>query len=264
VFERLGAQRVVLPRRRAFPAGGYYVLGCDFESRDELRVVADAGPLGLGELAAHGHADALSFTLSLGGMPFLIDPGTYLYHGGGRWRGYFRGTSAHNTVRIDSRDQSEQGGDFLWLRKARTTCSAASLAGAFELLEGSHDGYLRLADPVVHHRRLMLEKATRVLNIEDRLEMSGEHDVEIFLHCAPECAVEPHGSGFALRRAPWTVLVEWPLPRGRAQLHRGSLQPLSGWISRHYDHCEPTPTLVWRARLAGPTLLRTRLVCRSD
>jgi hypothetical protein len=264
VFARLGAQRVVAPRRRAFPAGGYYVLGCDFESRDELRVVADAGPLGLGELAAHGHADALSFTLSLGGMPFLIDPGTYLYHGGGRWRRYFRGTSAHNTVRIDSLDQSEQGGDFLWLRKARTTCSAATLAGAFELLEGSHDGYLRLADPVVHHRRLILEKATRVLNVEDRLEMSGAHDVEIFLHCAPECTVEPCESGFALRRAPWAVLVEWPLPRGTAQLYRGSLQPLSGWISRHYDHCEPAPTLVWRARLAGPTRLRTRLVCRSD
>ena len=34
--------------------------------RDEIRLVADAGPLGYRAIAAHGHADALSFTLSAG------------------------------------------------------------------------------------------------------------------------------------------------------------------------------------------------------
>src|SRR5439155_1407567 len=83
------------------PGGGYYILGCDFETAQEIRLVADAGPLGYRTIAAHGHADALAFTLSLGGLEFLIDPGTYAYHGGGEWRAYFRGTAAHNTLRID-------------------------------------------------------------------------------------------------------------------------------------------------------------------
>jgi heparinase II/III-like protein len=266
VFGRLRVPpAAALPPRRAFPGGGYYILGCDFESESEIRVVADAGPLGYGTLAAHGHADALSFTLSVGGLPFLIDPGTYLYHGGGRWRAYFRGTSAHNTVVVDGVDQSEQGGDFLWLRKARAGCTAAQISDGVETLEGWHEGYLRLADPVLHRRRLTLEKPARLLTIEDRLEMSGEHDVRILFHCAPQCAVVPMGSGFAIRRGPWALVLRLPPhPQASARVYRGSTQPLCGWISRHYDQREPAPTIVWQARLAGPSVLRTELMCRSD
>ncbi|HEX9184934.1 MAG TPA: heparinase II/III family protein, partial [Burkholderiales bacterium] len=57
-----------LPPRRSFPVGGYYILGCDFETDAEVRLTVDAGPLGLKSIAAHGHADALSFTLSVGGL----------------------------------------------------------------------------------------------------------------------------------------------------------------------------------------------------
>ena len=264
-FARLRGRPAVLPCRRSFPGGGYYVLGCDFERASEMRVVADVGPIGYGALAAHGHADALSFTLSIGGLPFLIDPGTYRYHGGGRWRTYFRGTSAHNTVAVDGVDQSEQGGDFLWLRKARAACTGAEFSDAVETLCGSHEGYLRLADPVLHRRRLILEKGTRSLTIEDELEMSGEHHAEIFLHCAPECAVEAAACGFAIRRGPWTLLVQLPAhPAGAAELYRGSMQPLCGWVSRHYGQREPAPTIVWRARLAGRSRLCTRLMCQSD
>ena len=40
-FERLRGRTAVLPRRRTFPGGGYYILGCDLETADEMRVVAD-------------------------------------------------------------------------------------------------------------------------------------------------------------------------------------------------------------------------------
>ena len=83
---------------RAFPEGGYYVLGCRLrhaarDARRGRRRRRSATP----SIAAHGHADALSFTLSVGGREFLIDPGTYAYHTQERWRQYFRGTAAHNT-----------------------------------------------------------------------------------------------------------------------------------------------------------------------
>src|SRR5262249_33801097 len=100
--------------RRAFVDGGYYILGCDLQTPRELRPVVDAGPLGLGPVAAHGHADALSITLSVGGVQILVDPGTFIEHGDSPWRDYFRGTAAHNTIRVDGRDQSEPGGDSLW------------------------------------------------------------------------------------------------------------------------------------------------------
>jgi hypothetical protein len=264
------AARVEEPRttaaiRRAFPGGGYYVLGCDFERREEIRLVADAGPLGYRSIAAHGHADALAFTLSLGGLEFLIDPGTYAYHGGGAWRRYFRGTAAHNTLRIDGVDQSQPGGDFMWMKQARAQCEVWESSDAADVFEGWHDGYLRLSDPVLHRRRITLDKRARRVVIEDRLEMSGVHEVELFLHCDERCTVEAVAGGFAIRRGPATLVAE--LPRHReavTQLYRGSLEPLCGWVSRRYDERHPSPTLVWRARLEGDALLRTELICRSD
>jgi hypothetical protein len=81
-FEGLSADRSISPTNRSFPSGGYYILGADFETDEEIRIVADAGPLGYLAIAAHGHADALSFTLSLGGEAILVDPGTYTYQNG--------------------------------------------------------------------------------------------------------------------------------------------------------------------------------------
>ena len=98
------------------------ILGSDFESEQEVRLIVDAGPLGYTNIAAHGHADALSFTLSIAGLEFLVDPGTYAYHTQKKWRDYFRGTSAHNTVRVDKQDQSVGGGNFMWLEKAVAEC----------------------------------------------------------------------------------------------------------------------------------------------
>jgi hypothetical protein len=137
-----------------FPQGGYYVLAKDRGTEKEIVVVFDAGPLGLAPLYAHGHADALSFWLSYGGNEFLIDPGTFCYHSSGLWRSYFRGTAAHNTVRIDGEDQSVAGGPFLWRHVAH--CQAEYVVENSEFIEvqGFHDGYRRLVDPVIHRRNL--------------------------------------------------------------------------------------------------------------
>ncbi|MGH8217521.1 MAG: heparinase II/III family protein, partial [Steroidobacteraceae bacterium] len=63
-----------LPLPRFFPQGGYYLLGDAFDTAREVKIIADAGALGYLSIAAHGHADALSFTLSVAGQPLLIDP----------------------------------------------------------------------------------------------------------------------------------------------------------------------------------------------
>jgi len=258
-LEALGEAREV-PPRRAFPDGGYYILGTDFDTPGEIRVVADAGPLGYREIAAHGHADALSFTLSLGGEEFFIDPGTYAYHTQPEWRAYFRGTGAHNTVRIDGRDQSEPGGSFMWLRKANARVSAWMSSVDQDFLEASHDGYTALEDPVMHRRRLVLDKRARTLVVEDYLEMRGVHDVEIFLHGAPEARVVELPGGARLLRSGRAVHVRWPeLEGSRAEVLRGSTAPIAGWVSRRFDRREPAPTLVWRARLGGDCVLRTTI-----
>ena len=261
-YGAIDTSRVALPVRRAFPEGGYYILGCDFESPDEIRLVADAGALGYREIAAHGHADALAFTLSLGGVEMLVDPGTYAYHTEGDWRAYFRGTAAHNTVRIDGRDQSEQGGNFMWLRKAKAACARWASAPDEDAFEGWHDGYLALDDPVLHRRSIVLDKRARTIAIEEAFTMAGEHAVELFFHAHEKCAVDLDATGATLRRAGRVLRITWPDVAGEARVLRASTDPIAGWVSRAFDRKVPAPTLVWRARFAGNCTLRTRIDCR--
>ena len=258
-FETLDVERTRLPLRQTFPEGGYAVLGCDFDTPQELRMVVDAGPLGYRSIAAHGHADALAVTLSVGGREFLIDPGTYAYHTQERWRQYFRGTAAHNTVRIDGLDQSVPGGNFMWLRHARSGCSLWLSSPEKDSFEGWHDGYLRLEDPVKHRRLVQLDKRTRCVLIEDVLEMEDEHEVELLFHCAEACRVDAVPGGYVLARDGITVKLLLP-DGGAARVERGALAPIFGWVSRAFDRREPTSTIVWYARLTGRTVLRTEIV----
>ncbi|MGE5640060.1 MAG: alginate lyase family protein [Clostridia bacterium] len=260
-FAALDAERTGLPQRQQFGEGGYYVLGCDLDTPKEIRVVADAGPLGYRSIAAHGHADALSFTLSAGGREFLVDPGTYAYHTQARWRNYFRGTAAHNTVRIDGLDQSEPGGNFMWLKKARAGCSLWLSTAQKDCFEGWHDGYMRLLDPVKHRRLIELDKVARRLVIEDTLEMGEEHEVELLFHCSERCRVEATSGGYLISQPGGSIRLALPqVEGGEATVYAGSVSPIFGWVSRAFDQRSPAPTIVWRARLAGPACLRSEIL----
>ncbi len=259
-FEALDAEKTRLPLRQSFPEGGYYVLGCEFDTPKEIRVVADAGPLGYRSIAAHGHADALSFTLSAGGRELLIDPGTYAYHTQERWREYFRGTAAHNSVRIDGLDQSVSGGNFMWLAKARAGCSLWLSSAQKDCFEAWHDGYMRLDDPVKHRRLIELDKSARRVVLEDTLEMAEEHDVELFFHCHEDCKVDPTPAGYVVSRKGVSINLALPQVEQAAKtVYRGSLAPMLGWVSRAFDVRAPAPTIVWRARLASRAVLRTEI-----
>ena len=260
-WQALGREQTRLPPRQQFAEGGYYILGSEFGTPKEIRLVADAGPLGYQAIAAHGHADALSFTLSAGGRELLVDPGTYAYHTQQRWRDYFRGTAAHNTVRIDGLDQSEPGGNFMWLRKARAGCSLWLSSAQKDSFEGWHDGYMRLPDPVKHRRLIELDKASRRVLVEDTLEMEDAHDVELFFHFSERCDVRGEGGAWVASHGNASLRIALP-PEGDASLQAGSVSPISGWISRGFDKRVPAPTLAWRARITGHAVLRTVLELR--
>ncbi len=96
--------------------GGYTFL----RSKDRRVLIGiDHADLGFGSIAAHGHADALSFQMSIDGQPIFIDSGTYNYHVAPEDRNYFRSTAAHNTVMINGQEQSEMLGPFIWGKRAK-------------------------------------------------------------------------------------------------------------------------------------------------
>ncbi len=102
--------------RHDFAEGGWTIW-----RENGLRVTFDHGPLGLGSIAGHGHADALSVTIARGADPLVVDPGTLAYHEDEAARNESRGTPAHATVSFRGRSQSEMLGPFLWGRRAVVT-----------------------------------------------------------------------------------------------------------------------------------------------
>src|SRR5208283_3574642 len=95
---------------------------------------------------------ALSICLQSQGHELLIDPGTFAYAGDGPERDLFRGTAMHNSVQVDGTSQSEPAGPFGWKQFAQTKTEQWIAGKNFDLFIGSHDGYSRLASPVMHRR----------------------------------------------------------------------------------------------------------------
>lgn len=255
-FEELPDGTDQLPVRRAFPEGGYYVLGDGFETEEEIRIVTRAGPLGYLSIAAHGHADALSFTLSVGGSEILVDPGTYAYHTQKKWRDYFRGTSAHNTLRVDGEDQSVTGGNFLWIRHAHTRCDSFMTDPGHDEWEGIHDGYRRLPNPVHHRRKIVVDKQRRVIEVTDKLEGKGRHMVECYWHFAEKCRVSVEGGKIAVRNGGAVLIFSGPEDL-RVRLERGGETPPLAWISRRFDEKVPITTAIWEGDVEAGVPLHT-------
>ncbi|MBS0300497.1 MAG: alginate lyase family protein [Proteobacteria bacterium] len=237
--------------QREFPEGGYFILGNKLDTTDEIRIVADAGPLGYLSIAAHGHADALSFTLSVVGHALLIDPGTYAFHTQKKWRDYFRGTSAHNTVRVDGVDQSEPGGNFMWLRQANVRCERWESDQERDCLIGSHDGYTRLPDPVIHRRTIEFLKNEGIIRVEDAFECTQEHTIELNWHFAEMCEVRIESCQVQAAVANVNMQMTMPDSACKPELMHGRDEPPSGWVSRRFDEKVPTSTITWRERITG-------------
>jgi hypothetical protein len=219
----------------AFPDGGYLLFGARFGARREIKGMLDCGPLGYLGIAAHGHADALALTLSLGGEPCLVDPGTYSYWQERKWRDYFRGTSAHNTVRVDGLDQSVSGGRFMWLRKAVAVIERMpDSPGDFDF-RGSHDGYLRLADPVLHRRSVRFDAAAATLVVRDELAANKPHRLEQFWHFAPGLELLLGSNGLRVRGQAFEMQLQVKGADLALELVRGCENPPLGWYSRSYE-----------------------------
>jgi len=247
------------PPRIAFAEGGYYLLGADYGTPREVKALVDAGPLGYLSIAAHAHADALALTLSVGGREVLVDPGTYAYHGERRWREYFRGTAAHNTLRVDGADQSVPGGPFLWLEHARARCERFDAGVDRDVFEGAHDGYRRLADPVLHRRRVEFDKRASELLVRDTLECAREHELELHWHLAEDCDARAEGHAVEVVCAGERLRMECPRQLAPPRIVVGREHPPLGWVSRALGVKVPAPTIVCQGRM-GAGSLETRIV----
>ena len=175
-------------RSIAFPDGGLYVLA-DSDPYPQAMIV-DAGPQGVGR-SGHGHADALSVRLVMDGRRWLVDSGSGVYISEDPAdRNNFRGTSAHNTLRVDGADQAVADEPFSWTNIPTVQAESWIAGRTFTYFAGSHNGYARLKDPVVHRRHILKIAGSVYLGARHRPRPSGEHQLDIRWHFAPDLEVQ--------------------------------------------------------------------------
>lgn len=151
---------------RFFPDAGVAVM-----AHHDIHIVADAGPFGTGS-GGHSHSDTLSLVVRRGEQDILIDPGTYTYISDPKWRNRFRGTAAHNTVRVNGRDQAVPAGPFRWTEKPAVQVHSWTTADNLDKLDAS----CRYAG--VEHRRVIVFKKPDLVIVFDDIRSAGSLTAE--------------------------------------------------------------------------------------
>lgn len=184
----------VLRRPQSFPDGGIYISADPKNSSQQI--VIDAGPLGAMR-AGHGHADALSVKYSVDDRPCLVDSGTFCYMSSDEERNSFRGTAAHNTLRVDELDQAVPDGPFAWKNLPAVSAESWIAGETFTYFSGSHTGYLRLSDPVLH-RRCVFHLFKSFWMVRDVAEGNAAHVLETFWHIDPSLVTRQAEGNFVV------------------------------------------------------------------
>lgn len=173
----------------------------------DIHIVIDAGPFGPWS-SGHSHSDTLGLTVRIGEEDILIDPGTYTYVGNPWERDWFRGSAAHNTIRIDGLDQAVPSGPFGWRNQPKVRIlSFTDLAVDAEC---AYSGF-------THRRQVEYHPTTRRLRIEDTVSgPPGPHLIEQFWHFGSEAGRER----MILRDRDTDQIADFPSWASRALLEK--------------------------------------------
>ncbi len=205
--------------------------------------------------AGHAHADALSMTLSIGGRPLLVDPGTATYTMDPALRDRFRSTASHNTVTVDGRSQSIPRGPFHWQTQADATLHGFRSYSFLDWVEASHDGYAPLI-----HRRSVVRAAESGWLIVDEILGEGEHMAEARWHFDPRLTLRCDAPG-RLRASYQDGNDVWVLhDAGEPWLARGDEARDAGWFAPVYGTVVPTWTAGVAQRASAPFAMATWIV----
>ncbi len=143
----------------------------------------------------HSHSDMLSYELSLGSKRFIVDSGAYNYSKG-KWREYFRGTAAHNTVVINGHDQSELWGIFGVARRARLLYSRFRIInGKSSFFEAGLKGFPPFYN--LSHHRMVFYIDNLFWIVFDLINGDGvvnkSYKIQNIIHAHPDREVEIGG-----------------------------------------------------------------------
>jgi hypothetical protein len=247
-------------RSVAAPEAGFYTMRSGWDN-DDLYLVFTCGELGVHDQSCvHGHADALSIDVSGFGETLLIDPGRYIYEG--PYRVWFKSTKAHNSIAVDGLDSSELADEWMFKTRAKSTLNRWASTEWFDYVDGTHEGYRRLNDPVTHRRRICFVKPHFWL-VLDELTAKAAHAYDQYFHFAADSQIEigerltataryRNGAGIVVK----PVLID----RMKIEQYKGSADPIQGWVSYDYAVKVPADVVKYARQATGKANFATLLV----
>lgn len=193
------------------------------------------------------HADSLHVDIWYQGRNIGLDPGVYMYGGPNCEKYDFSSTLFHNAVSVDSLDQMERVGKFLWLPWVRTVPGSFKFAERDGLihLECGHDGYERAGDPV-RYTRGILGLGSDTWIVIDRLCGRATHDYRIhWLFSHSETLLTDNGRNLRLLYPEGDYFAAMRCIGGPLRTSLVSADPVTGrgWRSPSYGSL--SPALSW-------------------
>jgi hypothetical protein len=149
----------------------------------------------------------------------------------------------------------------MWVRHAHAREVEVIDDGDIARWTAEHDGYASLDPPALHRRSVLLDRASRSVDIIDEID-GGSHDIRLAFHLGPEVQLDLDGSCAVLcwPAAFNTGTARLELPSGlRWSLHWGESDPILGWYSPGLGRRVPSFSLVGCGRCVPGAPLATRL-----
>ena len=143
---------------------------------DYFELFVDFGKIGPDYLPGHAHSDTFNFELYFNGIPCIVDTGISTYNNN-KYRLFERSTYAHNTVTINSMDQSEMWSVFRVADRAKVI----DLTESENMIEATHTGYRKIG--LLHKRKFNLNHDDIIISDEIN---NNNYKRESCLHFHPD------------------------------------------------------------------------------
>ncbi|MDQ1004407.1 hypothetical protein QFZ28_004947 [Neobacillus niacini] len=244
IYQKLPAEK---PRDLSigFEDSGNFFMRSGWEE-DALYLYFHCGQLGGG----HGHADLFHIDVHAYGKEFLTDLGRFNYSDCYPLRRELKSAMAHNTSLVDGVEFTECIDTWGFGRIAAPLMTKWTSNEQFDYVEGSHDGYLHLDDPVYTRRRIVFVKPFYWLLV-DEFDCKGEHIFSQSFHFSPgEIELNETTKSYVTKN------------EKEANLHLIPISPTSvtavmkeGNISYEYNQVEKNISVHYETKSTGPTAL---------
>lgn len=188
-----------------------------------------AGSIGQHGRGGHSHNDQLSLVLTVHGIEFFTDPGTYTYTALPVERNNFRNTAAHSTLSVAGKEQQTLPANLseglFWVQSNKA--HARTLLAERNEWQGSHRGF------GAPHKRVVRFMEHEILT-RDECDISGEKRIAVVCH--PDVRIE--------RESNRSVLCIRNATKLRVESNCEDIGVESAWYSPEYGVKVPTNKLM--------------------